>query len=57
VLFLALYSQHTCYPQWFIFKYDKQASGLAGLAFDEGLFGVFGESLSLCTVEHLLIRR
>ena len=29
--------------QWFIFKYDKQASGLAGLAFDEGSFGVFGE--------------
>ncbi|GIL75050.1 hypothetical protein Vretifemale_4870 [Volvox reticuliferus] len=27
---------------WFIFKFDKQQAGLAGLAFDEGTFGVFG---------------
>lgn len=28
--------------QFFIHKFDKQQSGLAGLAFDEGEFGVFG---------------
>ena len=28
--------------QFFIFKYQRQSSGLAGLAFDEGAFGVFG---------------
>lgn len=28
--------------EWFIYKFDKQQSGLAGLAFDEGTFGVFG---------------
>lgn len=28
--------------EWFIFKFDKQQAGLAGLAFDEGNFGVFG---------------
>eukprot|EP00798_Chlamydomonas_sp_ICE-L_P006267 gene6267-2895_t len=28
--------------EWFIFKFDKQQAGLAGLAFDEGTFGVFG---------------
>jgi len=28
--------------QFFIFKYERQSSGLAGLAFDEGAFGVFG---------------
>ncbi|GLC36069.1 hypothetical protein PLESTF_000972600 [Pleodorina starrii] len=27
---------------WFIYKFDKQQAGLAGLAFDEGTFGVFG---------------
>ncbi|MEW5302874.1 MAG: hypothetical protein WDW36_005614 [Sanguina aurantia] len=27
---------------WFVYKFDKQQSGLAGLAFDEGTFGVFG---------------
>jgi peptidylprolyl isomerase len=28
--------------EWFIFKFDKQQAGLAGLSFDEGRFGVFG---------------
>ena len=28
--------------QWFIYKYDRQAAGLAGLSFDEGQFGVVG---------------
>lgn len=28
--------------QFFIMKFDKQQAGLAGLAFDEGKFGVFG---------------
>jgi cyclophilin family peptidyl-prolyl cis-trans isomerase len=28
--------------EWFIYRYDKAASGLGGLAFDEGTFGVFG---------------
>lgn len=28
--------------QFFIYKYERQASGLAGLAFDEGQFPVFG---------------
>ena len=28
--------------QFFIYKYQRQASGLAGLSFDEGNFGVFG---------------
>lgn len=28
--------------QFFIYKYERQSSGLAGLAFDEGAFGVFG---------------
>ena len=28
--------------EWFIYKFDKQQAGLAGLAFDEGTFGVFG---------------
>ena len=28
--------------QFFIYKYERQASGLAGLSFDEGQFGVFG---------------
>ena len=28
--------------EWFIYRYDKAASGLGGLAFDEGSFGVFG---------------
>ena len=27
---------------WFVFKFDKQQAGLAGLSFDEGTFGVFG---------------
>lgn len=27
---------------WFVYKFDKQQAGLAGLAFDEGRFGVFG---------------
>ncbi|KAG2496893.1 hypothetical protein HYH03_004901 [Edaphochlamys debaryana] len=27
---------------WFVYKFDKQQAGLAGLAFDEGTFGVFG---------------
>ncbi|KAI8474603.1 MAG: cyclophilin-type peptidyl-prolyl cis-trans isomerase [Monoraphidium minutum] len=27
--------------EWFIFKFDKQQAGLAGLSFDEGRFGVF----------------
>ncbi|GFR50671.1 hypothetical protein Agub_g12923 [Astrephomene gubernaculifera] len=27
---------------WFVYKFDKQQAGLAGLAFDEGSFGVFG---------------
>ena len=28
--------------QFFLYKFDRAASGLAGLAFDEGTFGVFG---------------
>lgn len=28
--------------QFFIYKYERQSSGLAGLSFDEGAFGVFG---------------
>ena len=28
--------------EWFVYRYDKAASGLGGLAFDEGTFGVFG---------------
>lgn len=28
--------------EWFIFKFDRQQAGLAGLSFDEGTFGVFG---------------
>lgn len=28
--------------QFFLYKYERQASGLAGLSFDEGQFGVFG---------------
>lgn len=28
--------------EWFIYKFDAQSSGLAGLSFDEGQFGVFG---------------
>ena len=28
--------------EFFIYKYDKGSSGLAGLSFDEGTFGVFG---------------
>ena len=28
--------------EFFIYKYDRAASGLAGLSFDEGTFGVFG---------------
>lgn len=28
--------------QFFIYKFDKQQSGLSGLSFDEGEFGVFG---------------
>eukprot|EP00195_Chlamydomonas_chlamydogama_P006999 CAMPEP_0202892210 /NCGR_PEP_ID=MMETSP1392-20130828/1989_1 /ASSEMBLY_ACC=CAM_ASM_000868 /TAXON_ID=225041 /ORGANISM="Chlamydomonas chlamydogama, Strain SAG 11-48b" /LENGTH=381 /DNA_ID=CAMNT_0049576099 /DNA_START=237 /DNA_END=1383 /DNA_ORIENTATION=+ len=28
--------------EWFVYKFDKQQAGLAGLAFDEGTFGVFG---------------
>lgn len=28
--------------QWFIYKFDKQQAGLAGLSFDEGEFGVVG---------------
>jgi len=28
--------------EWFIYKFDKQQAGLAGLSFDEGTFGVFG---------------
>ena len=27
---------------FFLYKFDRSASGLAGLAFDEGTFGVFG---------------
>lgn len=27
---------------FFIYKFDRQQSGLAGLSFDEGVFGVFG---------------
>eukprot|EP01025_Chloroclados_australasicus_P033218 TRINITY_DN3380_c1_g1_i2.p2 TRINITY_DN3380_c1_g1~~TRINITY_DN3380_c1_g1_i2.p2 ORF type:complete len:411 (-),score=43.15 TRINITY_DN3380_c1_g1_i2:103-1311(-) len=27
---------------WFIYKFDRSQAGLAGLAFDEGRFGVFG---------------
>jgi hypothetical protein len=27
--------------EWFIFKFDRQQAGLAGLSFDEGRFGVF----------------
>ncbi len=27
---------------WFIYKYDRQSAGLAGLAFDEGTFSVLG---------------
>jgi cyclophilin family peptidyl-prolyl cis-trans isomerase len=28
--------------EWFMYKFDKQQAGLAGLSFDEGTFGVFG---------------
>eukprot|EP00891_Asterochloris_glomerata_P000278 jgi/Astpho2/278/Aster-02168 len=28
--------------EWFIYKFDRGSSGLAGLSFDEGEFGVFG---------------
>jgi cyclophilin family peptidyl-prolyl cis-trans isomerase len=28
--------------EWFVYKFDKQQAGLAGLSFDEGTFGVFG---------------
>lgn len=28
--------------QWFMYKFDKGQSGLSGLSFDEGEFGVFG---------------
>ena len=28
--------------EFFIYKFDRAASGLAGLSFDEGTFGVFG---------------
>lgn len=28
--------------EFFIYKYDRASSGLAGLSFDEGTFGVFG---------------
>ncbi len=28
--------------QFFLYKFDRSSSGLAGLAFDEGTFGVFG---------------
>lgn len=28
--------------EWFIYKFDPASSGLAGLSFDEGQFGVFG---------------
>lgn len=28
--------------QFFVYKYVRQNSGLAGLSFDEGSFGVFG---------------
>ena len=28
--------------EFFIYKYDRGSSGLAGLSFDEGTFGVFG---------------
>ena len=28
--------------EWFIYKYDRATSGLAGLSFDEGRFGTFG---------------
>lgn len=28
--------------EWFVYKFEKQQAGLAGLSFDEGTFGVFG---------------
>ena len=34
--------------EFFIYKYDRAASGLAGLSFDEGTFGVFGYIAKVC---------
>lgn len=34
--------------EFFIYKYDRAASGLAGLSFDEGTFGVFGYIARVC---------
>ena len=28
--------------EFFVFKFSKEQAGLSGLAFDEGIFGVFG---------------
>eukprot|EP00197_Chlamydomonas_leiostraca_P002218 CAMPEP_0202859684 /NCGR_PEP_ID=MMETSP1391-20130828/1691_1 /ASSEMBLY_ACC=CAM_ASM_000867 /TAXON_ID=1034604 /ORGANISM="Chlamydomonas leiostraca, Strain SAG 11-49" /LENGTH=376 /DNA_ID=CAMNT_0049538739 /DNA_START=202 /DNA_END=1332 /DNA_ORIENTATION=+ len=35
-------SSYVSGDEWFVYKFDKQQAGLAGLAFDEGTFGVFG---------------
>lgn len=34
--------------EFFIYKYDRASSGLAGLSFDEGNFGVFAYIAKVC---------
>ena len=41
--------------EFFIYKYDRASSGLAGLSFDEGTFGVFGYITKVGTTVELTL--
>lgn len=41
--------------EFFIYKYDRASSGLAGLSFDEGTFGVFGYIAKVGSIFLLLL--
>lgn len=42
--------------EFFIYKFDKAASGLAGLSFDEGTFGVFGYISKVSSMRSAVLR-
>lgn len=42
--------------EFFIYKFSKEQAGLSGLAFDEGIFGVFGYVTEVsCSLCYLLV--